>query len=117
MREEPAHHFFRLLYGKVLSGLTVYLVGELRAVIDHLLHSHILRELAVLIAVDAVIFIGCAIGIRAADFIRERHSATLTELLFHNNFLCFIRQLGPFQNIVGLDYAAPITKLEIIIRF
>lgn len=52
-------------------------------IIIYLLHSHILRKLAVLVAVDAVIFIGRPVGIRAFVVFIERHSAALTEFLFH----------------------------------
>lgn len=83
MREELAHLFFHLLDCKVLTGILVYLVGKLCAVVNHVLHSHILLKLAILVAVDAVIFVWRAIGICTDDFICERHSATLTEFHFH----------------------------------
>ena len=53
MREELAHHFLCLFYCQILSQLFVDFIGELGAVVNHLLHSHILCELAVLVAVDA----------------------------------------------------------------
>ena len=57
MREELAHLFLHLLDCGILTGIFVYLVGELGAVVYHLLHSHILLELTVLVTVDAVILI------------------------------------------------------------
>ena len=83
MRKELAHLFLHLLDCEILTGAFVYLAGELCTVVNHLLHSHILCELTVLVAVSAVIFIERAIGIRAEDFICERHSAALTEFHFH----------------------------------
>lgn len=83
MWEEPAHHFLCLFLCQVLSRLPVDFLGEPGAVVYHLLHGHVLRELALLVAVDAVVFIGCAVGIRAEDFTGERHSAALTEFHFH----------------------------------
>ena len=61
----------------------VYLVHKLGAVLDHLVHRALLLELAILIAVDAVIFILASIGIGTHDFLGERHSAALAEFLFH----------------------------------
>ena len=69
MREELAHLLLHLFDCEVLSGVLVYLISELGAVVYHLFHSHILHELAVFIAVDAVILIGCVICIRAEYFI------------------------------------------------
>lgn len=67
MGEELAHHFLCLLFSQVLSRLLVDSISELGAVVYHLLHSHILCELAFLVAVDAVIFVWGVIGIRAED--------------------------------------------------
>ena len=83
MRKELTHHFLCFFLCQVLSGQTVYLVGELSAVVNHLLHCHILRELAVLVAVNAVILVWRTIGIRAVYLICERHSAALAKFLFH----------------------------------
>ena len=102
MREELAHLLFHLLDCKVLTGVFVYLVGELGAVVNHLLHSHILRELAVLVAVDAVIFIGRAIRICAEDFIGERHSAALTEFHFHCYF--YFLPISPYGQIIRMSW-------------
>lgn len=87
MREELAHLLFHLLDCKILTGVFVYLLGELGAVVYHLLHSHILRELAILVAVDAVILVLCAIGIRAFVVVSQRHSTALTKFHFHCHFL------------------------------
>ncbi len=81
MREELTHLLLHLFDSEILTGVPVYLIGELSAVVNHLLHCHILNELTVLVAVDTVIFIGCAIRICAEDFVGERHSAALT--IFH----------------------------------
>lgn len=83
MREELAHLFFHLLDCKVLTGILVYLVGKLCAVVNHLLHSHILLKLAILVAVDAVILTAAAVGVCPFVIVSQRHSATLTEILFH----------------------------------
>jgi hypothetical protein len=55
--------------------------------LNHLFHRTILQELAVLVAVHAVIFILRAVGIGAEDFICERHSAALAKFLFHIVFI------------------------------
>ena len=57
--------------------------------LNHLFHRAILQELAVLIAVHAVIFLLTPVGICAEDIICERHSATLTKSLFHKNLIYF----------------------------
>jgi hypothetical protein len=49
----------------------------------HLIHRAVLQELAVLIAIHAVVFVLASIGIGAKDFVGERHSAALAKLLFH----------------------------------
>ena len=51
--------------------------------LNHLFHRTVLQELAVLVAVHAVIFILTSIGIRTKHIICERHAAALTKLLFH----------------------------------
>jgi hypothetical protein len=51
---------------------------------NHLFHRTILQELAVLVAVHAVIFILTSVGIRTEDIICERHSAALAKFLFHS---------------------------------
>jgi hypothetical protein len=56
----------------------------------HLIHCAVLGELAILIAIDAIILVFASIGIGAKDFIGKRHSATLAKLLFHYLFLCII---------------------------
>ena len=56
-RKELAHHFLCLFSCQVLSRLLVDFLRELGAVVNHLLHSHILRKIAVLVAVDAIIFV------------------------------------------------------------
>jgi hypothetical protein len=50
----------------------------------HLIHRAVLGELAILVAIDAIILIFASIGIGAEDFVSERHSAALTKLLFHD---------------------------------
>ena len=98
MWEELAHLLFHLFDSEILTGVPVYLVGELSAVVDHLLHCHVLRELAVFVAVDAVILIWCTIGIRADDIICERHSAALTKFHIHlvSNVLSVFHYLFKF---------------------
>lgn len=83
MREELAYPLLHLLDCEVLTRVHVDFIRELRAMVNHLLHSHILRELALLVAIDAVIFVWSAIGIRAENFICKRHAAALTEFHFH----------------------------------
>ena len=83
MRKELTHHFLCFFLCQVLSGQTVYLVGELSAVVNHLFHSHVLCELAVFVAIDAVIFVLCAVGIRTFVVVVQRHSAALAKFLFH----------------------------------
>lgn len=58
MGEELAHLLLHLLDCEILARLSVDFIGELGAVVYHLLHSHVLRELAALVAVDAVIHVG-----------------------------------------------------------
>jgi hypothetical protein len=57
--------------------------------LNHLFHRTILQELAVLVAVHAVIFILTSVGVGAEHLICERHSAALTKFLFHT--IIFIR--------------------------
>ena len=89
MWEEPAHLLFHLFDSEILTGIPVYLVGKLSAVIYHLLHCHVLRELSGFVAVNTVILVLCDVGIRAEYIICERHSAALTEFHIHvvSNFL------------------------------
>ena len=58
--------------------------------LNHLLHRALLQELAILVANDAILFVLTAVGICAKDFIGERHSAALTEFLFHVFFLVIL---------------------------
>ena len=95
MREKLAHLLFHLLDCKILTGVFIYLVSELGTVVYHLLHSHILCELAVLVAVYAVILVGRTIGICAEDFICKRHSAALTE--FHFHYLLYYLPSSPYR--------------------
>ena len=83
MREIHLHLADIFLLRNGLRQAFVHLVHKLGAVLDHLIHRAVLQELTIFIAVDAVIFILASIGIGAKDFIRERHSATLTKLHFH----------------------------------
>ena len=108
MREELAHLLFHLLDCKILTGVFVYLVGELGAVVYHLLHSHVLRELAVLVTVDAEIFVGRAISIRTEDFTCERHSAALTEFHFHCFFLFTHQSDRAIRKYKSADYQCSI---------
>jgi len=63
--------------------LPVYFISESGAEINHLLHSYVLREFAVFIAIDAVVIITATIGVRTFVIVGKRHSATLTEFMFH----------------------------------
>ena len=65
MREEPAHLLFHLFDSEILPRVPVYLVGKLSAVVNHLLHCHVLRELAVFVAVNAVQISHAPIELRA----------------------------------------------------
>ena len=56
---------------------------------DHLFHRAVLQELSIPVAVHTVIFVLTSVGIRAEDFLCERHSAALTKFLFHT--IIFIR--------------------------
>jgi hypothetical protein len=82
-----------LFLGDGIRKAFVHLVHKLGAVLYHLIHRAVLQELPVLVAVDAVIFIPGSIGIGAKDFIRERHSATLTKLHFHMTLYYFAFQI------------------------
>ncbi len=68
--------------------------------LNHLVHRALLLELAILIAVDAVIFIFASIGIGAEDFLGERHSAALAEFLFH----MFPLHIFTFAKLVYLTF-------------
>ena len=83
MREVHLHlaNVFFLRDG--LRQALVDLVHKLGTMLYHLIHRAVLQELAVLIAIHAIILIFASIGIGAKDFIGERHSAALTKLLFH----------------------------------
>lgn len=128
MRKKLAHLLFHLLDCKILTGVFIYLVSELGTVVYHLLHRHVLSKLTVLVAVDAVIFVWRAIGIRTEHFVCKRHPATLTEFHFH---CFFFLPNSPSEQIIisyipkykrayrllffkcpGLDYANPTTKLR-----
>ena len=85
MREELAHLILHLFNCEILAGVLVYLVGELSAMVNHLFHCRVLQESAVLVAVNAVILVLCAVGICAEDIICERYSAALTEFHFHSS--------------------------------
>lgn len=105
MREELAHLLLHLLDCEITARLSVDFIGELGAVVYHLLHSYVLRELAVLIAVDAVILVGRSIRICAENLVCERHSATLTEFHFHivislSPSVCLGRLLNKSSRIV-----------------
>lgn len=113
MREEPAHLLFHLFDSEILPRVPVYLIGKLSAVVNHLLHCHVLRELAVFVAVDAVILIWCTTGIRADDIIYERHSAALTKFHIHivSNVLSVFHYLFKFltpQLSLGRMSAQPV---------
>ena len=83
MREVHLHLADVFFLRDGLGQAFVDLVHKLGAMLNHLVHRAVLQELAVLIAIHAIFFILAAVGIRAEDFIRERHSAALTKLLFH----------------------------------
>jgi hypothetical protein len=75
--------------------------------LNHLVHRTILQELAVLVAVHAIIFVLTSIGIRTENFLCERHTAALTKLLFHTIFLFVIN---------GFD-GAKIHRMNILSKF
>ena len=58
----------------MLAGVLVELVEELHADLNHLVHGAVLCELAVGVAVLAVV------GVVAHDLVAERHSAALAEM-------------------------------------
>jgi hypothetical protein len=64
--------------------------------LNHLFHRTILQELAILVAVHAVIFVFRAIGIRTEDIFRERHSAALTKFLFHSIIVLYVSMLQKY---------------------
>ena len=66
-----------------LRQVFVYFVYELSAVLNHLVHCAILKELSVTIAKDAILLVLASIGVGAEYFWGERHAAALTKLLFH----------------------------------
>ena len=91
------HRFNVLLPGDRCRQILVHFIHELRAELDHLFHRAIHCELAILIAVDAIVFIPGAIGIRALCLLSQRHPATLTKLLFHSCSVCFCKGTKFFQ--------------------
>ena len=64
-----------LVGGEVLAGAFVELVDVLHAEVDHLFHGAVLREVAVGVAVLAIL------GVLALDLLAEGHSAALAEAL------------------------------------
>ena len=68
------HHLLVLLLRHRLGHVLVHLIHELRAKVNHLLHAAVLGKRPVLVAVDAIILVLGAIGIRAFQFLRERHN-------------------------------------------
>ena len=94
-----SHHLFRLFYGHIFPGPFVYLIGELGAVLNHLLHRHVLRELTIHVTIVAVIIITATIGICSFVIICKRHTAALTKFLFHILILFLFSQT--FPNYLG----------------
>ena len=82
-REILAEFHLVLFAGKALAGILVEFFYKLRTEFDHLFHREVTGEGAVLVAVDAVFVTLAAIGVRAQDFRRKRHSAALTKFHFH----------------------------------
>ena len=76
------HHVLVFVAGHGLGHVLVHFVNELRAELDHLVHRAVLGELAILVAIYAIVFVLASVGIGAEDFIGERHSAALTEFHF-----------------------------------
>ena len=71
-----------LVGGEIHTRVFVELVDVLRAEVDHLLHGALLGEVAVLVAVGAVLAAQAAVGFGAAVGVAgQRHAATLAEAL------------------------------------
>lgn len=93
---ELSHHIFDLFHSHILPRLPVYLIGELGAMLDHLLHCHVLREPTVLVAPDTIILIAITVSVRSLTVVSQRHTATLTKFLFHIVF--YFR--SPVENFI-----------------
>ena len=78
-------------------GLGMFLfTNKLSTMLNHLFHRTILQELAILVAVHAVIFVLTSVGIRSEDIIRERHSAALAKFLFHSIIVLYVSMLQKY---------------------
>ncbi len=83
VREIHFHLADILLPGDGLRHTLFDLIDKLSAMLNHLVHRAVLQELAVLVAIDAIVLILTAVGIGAEQILGERHSAALTKFLFH----------------------------------
>jgi hypothetical protein len=83
VREILPHLPYVLFARDGLGETLVHLVHELGAMLDHFVHRAILKELPVLVAIQAIILILAAVSIGPEELLCKRHSATLTKLLFH----------------------------------
>ena len=72
--------------------MLVGLINKPAAMLNHLIHSAFLEEMAISIAEHAVVFIPAAVSIRAEDSFGKRHPATLTETLFHSSHLVILKK-------------------------
>ena len=81
LRQEVGEHLPVRLGGEGLGHLLVYLVEELGAVVNHLFEGEVLQELAVAVAVLAVVVVDLSVGIvGAVGVCGEGHAAALAEL-------------------------------------
>lgn len=91
-----------MLAGDGLGQVFVHFIDELGAELDHFFHRAIHGELAVLIAVDAIVFVLGAVGVRTLQLFGQRHAAALTKLLFHNTSVCFGKDTNSAAESVSL---------------
>ena len=87
MREVHLHLSDVLFFRNRLLQPFINFIGKLSAMLNHLVHCAVLQELAVLIAIYAVIRVFTPVGVRSEDLLCERHSAALAKFLFHTIFI------------------------------
>ena len=73
--------------------MLIHSIDELCAMLNHLIHSHLLQEFSILVAVLTIILIFTPIGICTENFLCKRHSATLTKFLFHIIIFLYVSML------------------------
>jgi len=83
--EELFHRFTCFFYRVFHFRVFIELIEVIQVEFDHFVHRAFLRERSVPETKMTVRFVWGSVGVRAElGGVRKRHSATLTEFLFHN---------------------------------